>query len=177
MSAYLKFFELEQSPFEGKAQSQVVLGTRALRDAFATIRSGLDEGASRLCVSGPEGLGKTSLARALPKLLGEEARVANVLDASIGWDEGRTGIARQWGLEDGRLSRSALITARADRRLVLVGELARHARRRRLGVAGADLGVVGQRGARGDAAVDGRLVGDHDRARCRHGDGPLRLAS
>ena len=64
MSAYLTFFELEQSPFEGKAQSQVVLGTRALRDAFGTIRSGLEEGASRICVSGGAGLVKTSLARA-----------------------------------------------------------------------------------------------------------------
>ena len=64
MSAYLTFFELEQSPFEGTAQSQVVLGTRALRDAFGTIRSGLEEGASRICVSGGAGLGKTSLARA-----------------------------------------------------------------------------------------------------------------
>lgn len=65
MSAYLTFLELEQSPFEGKAQSQVVLGTRALRDAFGTIRSGLEEGASRICVSGGAGLGKTSLARAV----------------------------------------------------------------------------------------------------------------
>ena len=96
MSAYLKFFELEQSPFEGRAQSQVVLGTRALRDAFGTIRGGLDEGASRICVSGAAGLGKTSLARALPKLLGDEARVANVLDAGVAWEACRDGIARQY---------------------------------------------------------------------------------
>ena len=127
MSAYLKFFELEQSPFEGRAQSQVVLGTRALRDAFGTIRGGLDEGASRICVSGAAGLGKTSLARALPKLLGDEARVANVLDAGVAWEACRDGIARQWGLGDGRLSRSALVEARADRRLVLVIDQAEHA--------------------------------------------------
>ena len=41
MSAYLKFYELERSPFEGEEQSKVVLGTRALREAFATIRNGL----------------------------------------------------------------------------------------------------------------------------------------
>ncbi|MEM9173848.1 MAG: AAA family ATPase [Myxococcota bacterium] len=127
MSAYLKFFELEQSPFEGKAQSQVVLGTRALRDAFGTIRAGLDEGASRICVGGGAGLGKTSLARALPKLLGEAARVANVLDASVEWQACRDAIARQWGLDAGRLSRAALIEARANRRLVLVIDQAERA--------------------------------------------------
>ncbi|MGB0618814.1 MAG: AAA family ATPase [Myxococcota bacterium] len=127
MSAYLKFFELEQSPFEGKAQSQVVLGTRALREAFGTIRSVLDEGASHLCVSGNAGLGKTSLARALPKLLGDAARVANVLDTGVEWPACRELIARQWGLDAGRLSRAELIEARADRRLVLVIDQAERA--------------------------------------------------
>ncbi|MBB84906.1 MAG: hypothetical protein CL931_13945 [Deltaproteobacteria bacterium] len=127
MSAHLKFFELEQSPFEGKAQSKVVLGTRALREAFGTIRSGIDEGASRLCVSGNAGLGKTSLARALPKLLGDAARVANVLDARVEWPACRELIARQWDLDAGRLSRAALIEARTDRRLVLVIDQAERA--------------------------------------------------
>lgn len=86
MSACLKFFELEQPSFEGKAQGQVVLGTRALRDAFDTLREGLNEDASRICVSGPAGLGKASLARALPKLLGGGVHVALVLDASLGWE-------------------------------------------------------------------------------------------
>ena len=72
MSEYLKFFELERSPFDAKAQGQVVLGTRAISDAFAAIESGIAEGASRICVNGGPGIGKTSLARALPKLLGGE---------------------------------------------------------------------------------------------------------
>lgn len=127
MSAYLKFFELEQSPFEGRAQSQVVLGTRALRDAFGRIRTGLEEGASRLCVSGGSGLGKTSLARALPKLLGDEARVATILDPSVPWADYRTSLARQWGIAAGGLARSALVEARADRPLVLVIDQAERA--------------------------------------------------
>lgn len=127
VSAYLNFFELEQSPFEGKAQSQVVLGTRALREAFGAIRSGLEAGDSRICVSGRSGLGKTSLARALPKLLGDEARVANVLDAGLAWAECRDGIARQWGLGSGRLSRASLVEARANRQLVLVVDQAERA--------------------------------------------------
>ena len=76
MSSHLKFYALEQSPFEAAPQSKTVLGTKAVRDALAAIRSGLQDGSERICVSGQSGLGKTSLARALPKLLSEEARVA-----------------------------------------------------------------------------------------------------
>ncbi len=120
MSAYLKFFELEQSPFEGKAQAQVVLGTRALRDAFSTIQTGLEEGTSRICVNGEPGLGKTSLARALPKLLGEPARVALILDPTISWEACRGRLAKQWGLASGGLPRAHLVEAARDRRLILV---------------------------------------------------------
>jgi general secretion pathway protein A len=127
MSAYLKFFELEQSPFEGKAQAQVVLGTKALRDAFALIRAGLEEGDARICVSGGPGLGKTSLARALPKLLGDAAHVAVVLDPEVSWESLRGSIAKQWGLETAGLARAALIEAARDRRLVLVIDQAERA--------------------------------------------------
>lgn len=127
MSAYLKFFELEQSPFEGKAQAQVVLGTKALREAFALIRTGLDEGDARICVSGGAGLGKTSLARALPKLLGDSARVAVILDPDVSWETQRGSIAKQWGLTAGGLARAILIEAARDRRLVLVIDQAERA--------------------------------------------------
>ncbi len=127
MSLYLKFFELEQSPFEGKAQAQVVLGTKALREAFALIRTGLDEGDARICVSGGAGLGKTSLARALPKLLGDSARVAVVLDPDVCWETQRGSIAKQWGLATGGLARATLIEAARDRRLVLVIDQAERA--------------------------------------------------
>lgn len=127
MSAYLKFFELEQSPFEGQPQSQIVLGTKALRDAFALIRSGLDEGTARICVNGGPGLGKTSLARALPKLLNDSARVAIVFDGQVSWQSVRGSIAKQWGLATGGLARTGLVKAALDRRLVLVIDQAERA--------------------------------------------------
>lgn len=120
MAAYLKFYALERPPFGEGTGSGLVLGTKALREAFETIRSGLDEGASRICVSGGAGLGKTSLARALPRLLGEQARVALVLDPSAPWDSLRDPIARQWGLARTGLARSRLLAASRKRRLVLV---------------------------------------------------------
>ena len=120
MAAYLKFYALERPPFGEASGSGLVLGTKALREAFETIRSGLDEGASRICVGGGAGLGKTSLARALPKLLGEQTRVALVLDPSVPWDSLRDPIARQWGLAKTGLARSRLLEASRKRRLVLV---------------------------------------------------------
>jgi type II secretory pathway predicted ATPase ExeA len=120
MAAYLKFYALERPPFGEGSGSGLVLGTKALREAFETIRSSLDEGASRICVSGGAGLGKTSLARALPRLLGEQARVALVLDPSVPWDSLRDPIARQWGLARTGLARSRLLAASRKRRLVLV---------------------------------------------------------
>ena len=120
MSDHLRFFALEKSPFEGEGQTQVVLGTRAMRDAFAAKQSGLSDGSSRICVSGESGLGKTSLARALPKLLGDGFRVALVSDPSRSWDSLRDGIARPWGIEEGGLARPRVLEAASRARRVLV---------------------------------------------------------
>jgi type II secretory pathway predicted ATPase ExeA len=120
MSAYLKFFELEKSPFDTSAQSNLVLGTKALRGAFAEIEQGMDEGSARICVTGDSGMGKTSLARALPKLLGERARVVLLLNPSLPWATLRAAIVKQLELDKGVLSRKALTNAAYDgRRLVL----------------------------------------------------------
>lgn len=113
MSAYLTFFELEQSPFDTSSANHVVLGTKALRDAFAQIQSGLAEGAPRICVSGGAGMGKTSLARALPKLLRDDARVSLLLNPALPWATLRTAIVRQLDLEGGALSRRTLMAAAA----------------------------------------------------------------
>ncbi|MHA7838117.1 MAG: ExeA family protein [bacterium] len=127
MSAYLRFFELERPPFGESSSSRVVLGTKAIREALARIRSGLEEDASRICVSGGAGVGKTSLARALPKLLGDGTRVAVILDPEVPWDALRDPIARQWGLAEHGLARTRLVEAAREHRLVLVVDRAESA--------------------------------------------------
>jgi len=121
MSAYLKYFQLERSPFDSAERSNLVLGTRAIRGAFQQIEEGLAEDTPRICVNGAAGMGKTSLSRALPKLLSEQARVAVWSNPSLGWSSLRSSIIKQFGLGEGGLSRAALMAAQHDeRRLVLV---------------------------------------------------------
>jgi len=120
MPAYLQFYELESSPFEDPSRSTLVLGTKALRDALSAIRSGLEEGTTRICVNGQAGLGKTSLARALPKLLEGRIRTAVILDPTRSWDALRSSIARQWRLAEGGLARSNLVALSSRDRLVVV---------------------------------------------------------
>ena len=120
MSTYLKYYALERSPFDGEAQSKVVLGTKALRDALDTVRAGIKEGASRICVNGGSGMGKTSLASALPKLLEDDVRVAVILHPGEDWNAHRRSLAKQWRLGEGGLSRASLLEASTESRLVLV---------------------------------------------------------
>jgi MSHA biogenesis protein MshM len=114
MESYLKFFELDQSPFDAEGKSGVVLGTEALRKAFREIRQGLEEGAPRICVSGNQGLGKTSLFRALPKLLSESAQLVQIMNPDRPWQEILTIIARKLDLRSESLSRRKLLAARGD---------------------------------------------------------------
>ncbi|MBW2726023.1 MAG: hypothetical protein JRE71_16725, partial [Deltaproteobacteria bacterium] len=65
MAAYLRFYQFEKSPFESKAAKKgLVLGTKSLKGAFGRVKQGLGEGSPRICLSGSEGIGKTSFCRA-----------------------------------------------------------------------------------------------------------------
>ncbi len=127
MATYLKYHQLERSPFEGAGSDRLVLATEALRRAYAEIKLGLDEGAPRICLGGGPGIGKSSLARALPKLLAQEAHCVLLRDPSRGWVRLKASIIKQLSLEAGQLSRASLVTARRDdRRIVLVIDEAEH---------------------------------------------------
>jgi type II secretory pathway predicted ATPase ExeA len=121
MAAYLKFHQLQRMPFEGADSNRLVLATESLRRAYAEIKSGLAENSPRICLSGGPGIGKSSLARALPKLLSDDARCVLIRDPSRDWSHIKATIAKQLGLEAGQLSRASLTTARKEgRRIVLV---------------------------------------------------------
>ncbi|MBW2272440.1 MAG: hypothetical protein JRG96_04155 [Deltaproteobacteria bacterium] len=120
MESYLKFFELQKSPFDAKGSGGVVLGTKALRKAFQEIKQGLEQGAPRICVGGGEGLGKTSLCRALPKLLSDSAQLVQIMNPDRPWPEVRTIIVRRLGLEGGSLSRGSMLAARGDHRYLII---------------------------------------------------------
>ena len=121
MATYLKFHQLEHSPFEGRGSNQLVLATSSLRRAYAEIKSGMEDGSPRICLSGGSGIGKSSFARALPKLFEADARCALVRNPDSEWSQLKTSIARQLQLEGGQLSRTSLMASRHDgRRIVLV---------------------------------------------------------
>lgn len=76
MSHSTRFFGLDVRPFDPHGQQSPVMGTPALKSAFARISSALDDGAKVLLVAGPEGVGKSSLARVLPRLLDGSRRIS-----------------------------------------------------------------------------------------------------
>lgn len=80
MSHYTRFFGFDARPFDADGRQSPVMGTQALKTAFARIDSALDEGVKALLVSGPHGVGKSSLARALPRLLDGSRRISLIQD-------------------------------------------------------------------------------------------------
>ncbi len=122
MAAYLRFYQFDSSPFDGSVTKRgMVLGTKALRGALAQVKQALDEGAPRICLSGPEGLGKTSFGRALPKLLADKAQVAVTIDPARSWEDIRARAGKKFGIESGAMSRKSLIAVReSGKRLVIV---------------------------------------------------------
>ena len=121
MAAYLKFHRLEASPFEGPASARLVLATEAFRDAFAEVKYGLEDDCPRICLSGAAGIGKSSLASALPKLLGDPCLCVLIRDPSVPWARLKASLVRQLELAGGLLSRGTLLQARkSGHRLVVI---------------------------------------------------------
>lgn len=130
MTDPLEHFGLERAPFADEPHAGGVIGTRALRKLVARIQAALRDGKSRIGVCGVDGIGKSALAGALPKLFAGNTRVATLLDpAARAWPEIRVDLAREWQLGGERLSRASLLEAARSHRLVLVIDRAEEAPR------------------------------------------------
>jgi type II secretory pathway predicted ATPase ExeA len=121
MSSYLDFYSLRKQPFDARPGRGPVLATRALRDALAWVVDHVESDHSLLCVSGVQGVGRSSLARVLPGRLASRCRVARIVDPKQPWPALRVAIADQLFLQSS-LSRDALVGARSqgDRVVVVV---------------------------------------------------------
>lgn len=105
------FYKLKQSPFSIDGEGRPLFMIESLRDAAEFVRSKLEDGAATLCVSSATGHGKSSLARALPKLTGGAWHIATLSGRTQSWDDMRPLLIREFGITGERVARDALAQA------------------------------------------------------------------
>lgn len=74
MAHYTQFFGFQTRPFNTSGGRSPVLGTQSLQKALEGIQAALEKDIPVIVVQGPPGVGKSSFARVLPKLLARERR-------------------------------------------------------------------------------------------------------
>jgi hypothetical protein len=120
--AWIQRLGLTGDPFATRLSP--VFATGPLRAAVNRIGDDLSLGETHICVSGPEGIGKTSLVRALPRLLRDRpgiAGVGRILDPARSWSRHRESLTRQLDPPAGVLSPATLrLGARSRDRWVVV---------------------------------------------------------
>lgn len=100
---------LADDPFSDRRPP--ILATGPLRRAVNRIADDLTLGETHICVSGAGGIGKTSLVRALPRLLRDRpgiAGAASILDPAKSWAQHRESLTRQLDPPAGVLSPATL---------------------------------------------------------------------
>lgn len=119
-----EFYGLERAPFTFEPGRGPVLMTESLRNAASFLRTGLAEHAPILTVLGGAGIGKSSLARALPKIVGEEWKIAKVSGHSKSWEDFGPTLAREFHVHPQRITREELEAAheRVGKPLIVVDD-------------------------------------------------------
>ncbi|MCP5043231.1 MAG: AAA family ATPase [bacterium] len=106
------FYGLKKPPFTTSESSGPVFMTEPLRAAAQFVRQGLEEDTSLICVSGPAGVGKSSLARSLAKLTGGAWKIASMSGHAKCWEDLRRVLLREFGIASDRITRDGLEEAR-----------------------------------------------------------------
>lgn len=114
------FYGLKKPPFCINDSSGPVFMTEPLRGAAQFVRRQLVHGTPTLCVSGSAGVGKSSLARALPKLTGGKWKLAMMSGRATCWDDLRSVLLREFGIGRDRITRDGLAEARAQHGKLLI---------------------------------------------------------
>lgn len=127
MPSYLDFYAFRKAPFDARPGRGPVLATRGLRAGLAWVSEHVDADHTILCVSGADGVGRSSLARVLPGRLAAFCRVARLVEPRRSWAAQRVILADQLNL-DQALTPASLVGARSQGdRVVIVVDAAERA--------------------------------------------------
>lgn len=107
------YFGLKRPPFSINRSSGPVFMTESLRASAVFLRGGLANGACVLGIAGAAGIGKSSLARALPKLTAGNWRIAALSGRARSWEDLRQVLMREFKIGRDRITRDGFAEARA----------------------------------------------------------------
>ena len=126
---YLKFFELNDKPFELTPNPKFLFLTPGHREALAQLTYGIQEEKGFILMTGEVGTGKTTLLRTLVERLGDQVDTAFILNSTLPFDEILEYALADFGVPDPRGTRAQRLIAlnhflieqhRAKRKTILI---------------------------------------------------------
>jgi type II secretory pathway predicted ATPase ExeA len=108
---YLKFFELEEKPFELTSNPKFLFLTPGHREALAQLTYGVQEEKGFILMSGEVGTGKTTLLRTLVHRFASQLEYAFVMNSTLPFDEILEYALADFGITDPRGTRAQRLMA------------------------------------------------------------------